>query len=88
MILESQMGGQCLRPDDPSSVTSYHPSHQTPNAPPPTYYETEGYKDCKPPPEEAPPEYEEAVSMIAKETKDHIVKGPVLRKKSLTNNQV
>ena len=33
--------------------------------PPPSYYETEGCKDCKPPPEEAPPEYEEAVSMLA-----------------------
>lgn len=84
LILESQMSGECPRSDDPSSVCTT----QTPHAPPPTYYETEGYKDCKPPQEEAPPEYEEALSMINQESKDHIVKGPVLRKKSLTNNQI
>ena len=84
LILESQISGECPRSDDPSSVCTT----QTPHAPPPTYYETEGYKDCKPPQEEAPPEYEEALSMIHQESKDHIVKGPVLRKKSLTNNQI
>jgi len=86
LMMESQMGRHCLTPDDPSS--NHLPFTQTPNAPPPTYYETEGFKDCKPPPEEAPPQYEEAISMLAKESKDHIVAGAVLRKKSLTNNEL
>merc|ERR1719318_1816573 len=86
LMMESHMGRQCVTPDDPSS--NHLPFSQTPNAPPPTYYETEGFKDCKPPPEEAPPQYEEAISMLAKESKDHIVAGAVLRKKSLTNNEL
>jgi len=70
MVMVTQMA----RTLDHPSTNTLQPSVMPPNAPPPSYYETEGYKDCKPPPEDAPPEYEEAV------------KGPVLRKKSLTTN--
>eukprot|EP00090_Calanus_glacialis_P011794 TRINITY_DN2018_c0_g1_i2.p1 TRINITY_DN2018_c0_g1~~TRINITY_DN2018_c0_g1_i2.p1 ORF type:complete len:250 (-),score=60.24 TRINITY_DN2018_c0_g1_i2:192-941(-) len=84
MVMESQM----VRTADPSPVSGHHPSAPTPNVPPPSYYEIECYKECKPPPEDAPPEYEEAVSMLSSQPKDDKHKGPVLRKKSLINNAV
>lgn len=84
MVIESQM----VRTDDPSPVSGQHPSAPPPNVPPPSYYEVECYKECKPPPEDAPPEYEEAVSMLSSQQKEGTHKGPVLRKKSLTNNAV
>eukprot|EP00092_Neocalanus_flemingeri_P006255 GFUD01006729.1.p1 GENE.GFUD01006729.1~~GFUD01006729.1.p1 ORF type:complete len:249 (+),score=73.17 GFUD01006729.1:268-1014(+) len=61
-----------------------------PNTSPPSYNEIEGYKECKPPPEDSPPEYEEAVSisMLSSECSNESAKGLVLRKKSLTNNAV
>ena len=83
MVLESMMNRHPSRTHDASSAIT---QPLTPNAPPPSYYETEGYKDCKPPPEDAPPEYEEAVSMLAGQGGEGAVKGPVLRKKSLTTN--
>ena len=83
MVMESQM----VRTDDPSPVSGHHPS-APPNVPPPSYYEVECYKECKLPPEDAPPEYEEAVSMLSSQPKEDKHKGPVLRKKSLTNNAV
>ena len=82
MAMESQMA----RTLDLPSTNTLQPCALPPNAPPPSYYETEGYKDCKPPPEEAPPEYEEAFSMLAGQVGEGAVKGPVLRKKSLTTN--
>jgi len=72
----------------PSVVAIQCPGISNPS--PPSYYEIEGYQDCKPPPcpEEAPPEYEAAVAMLAQEDCDEAVKGPVKRKKSLTNYEV
>eukprot|EP00092_Neocalanus_flemingeri_P008893 GFUD01009568.1.p1 GENE.GFUD01009568.1~~GFUD01009568.1.p1 ORF type:complete len:261 (+),score=78.34 GFUD01009568.1:259-1041(+) len=73
-----------------SAVNNQQSSMLIPNAPPPPYNEIEGYKECKPPPEDSPPEYEEAVSisMLSSECSNDSAKGLVLRKKSLTNNAV
>merc|ERR1719483_1298734 len=86
MLMETQINRRQSRRDDIFSANIQPPSAPDNNAPPPSYYETEGYKDCKPPAEEAPPEYEEAVSMLAGQGGEGAVKGPVLRKKSLTTN--
>jgi len=81
LVLETQIS--LLVPPSSPAITPRCPA----SAPPPSYYETEGYKECKPPPEDPPPEYEEAVAMIDKGEK--VVKGPVVqRKKSLTHNAV
>jgi len=72
----------------PSDLDSQCPP--MPNPSPPSYYEIEGYQDCKTPPcpEDAPPEYEAAVAMLAQDKCDQAVKGPVKRKKSLTSCEV
>ena len=72
----------------PSDLDSQCPP--MPNPSPPSYYELEGYQDCKPPPcpEDAPPEYEAAVAMLAQDKCDQAGKGPVKRKKSLTSCEV
>jgi len=62
-------------------VNGQCPAVLMPNAPPPSYYEPEGSKECKPPLEDAPPEYEVAVAMLPPE------KGPVQRKNSLNYNR-
>ena len=74
--------------DELSSVNNRCSSTLKANAPPPSYYEIEGYRECKLPPEDSPPEYEAAAAMLSSE-QDHLAgKGPMLRKKSLTNNEV
>jgi len=65
-------------------------SNLMPNMPPPSYYEIEGFKvsKCPQPPEDAPPEYEAAVAMLPPEQSVDLEKGPVKRKKGLTDSVV
>eukprot|EP00092_Neocalanus_flemingeri_P093160 GFUD01118378.1.p1 GENE.GFUD01118378.1~~GFUD01118378.1.p1 ORF type:complete len:243 (+),score=68.26 GFUD01118378.1:325-1053(+) len=64
LIIEAHLDRFPSGSDELSGVNNHCPSRLMPNPPPPSYYEIEGYKECKPPPEESPPDYEAAVSML------------------------
>jgi len=65
LVLEAQRSSPVNFDLPPVNVQC--PAVFMPNAPPPPYYKPEGSKDCKPPLEDAPPEYEAAVAMLPPE---------------------